>query len=111
MRIRASWIAVLAAIIAVAAPATALGGAHVAASHTVVLKNLAFTPRTLSIHQGDSVTWRWEDGSTPHNVTSSSFHGASARTHGTFTVRFAHKGTFNYRCTIHSFMKARIVVH
>jgi plastocyanin len=111
MKSRASWIAVFAAISAIAVPATAFGGAHVATSHTVVLKNLAFTPRTLSIHRGDSVTWKWEDGSVPHNVTSSQFHGASTRMHGSFTVRFTHSGTFNYRCTIHSFMKAKIVVH
>jgi plastocyanin len=99
------------ALIAATVPSVAMGGASAAGNHTVVLKNLAFNPSTLRIHRGDSVTWKWEDGSTPHNVTSSRFKGASTRTHGSFTVRFTHAGTFSYRCTIHSFMKAKIIVH
>jgi plastocyanin len=103
------------ALVAAAVPATALGGgnsgAHTASNHTVILKGLSFSPETLRIHRGDTVTWKWEDAPTPHNVTSSKFHSSSTRTTGSYTVRFNHAGTFNYHCTIHSFMKAKIIVH
>jgi plastocyanin len=111
MRNKALLIAATAAV-AVGAPASALGGdAHIAAGHTVVLKNESFKPATLRIHRGDSVTWKWEDGGTEHNVTSSHFHSSSTRTKGTYTVRFSRAGTYNYHCTIHADMKGKIIVH
>jgi plastocyanin len=96
---------------AVLVPASALGGARGAASHTVVLHDIAFHPGTLRIHRGDRVTWLWRDGEVEHNVT---FHGFHSRTQssGSYTVRFAHAGTFSYRCTIHAEvgMRGKIVV-
>jgi plastocyanin len=93
------------------APAGALGGARAAARHSVTLKNIRFHPGTLSISRGDSVTWVWRER-TKHNVTFSGFHSRT-QTSGSYTVRFAHGGTFNYRCTIHEAegMRGRIVVH
>ncbi len=108
-------IGVLAAVAmgtAVLLPASALGGAHASAGHTVVLKNIRFHPETLSIHRNDTVTWLWRDGGTDHNVT---FHGFHSRTQhsGSYTLRFTRTGTFSYRCTIHEKegMKGKIVVH
>jgi plastocyanin len=75
------------------------GSASDASSHTVVLKGLRFHPSTITIKRGESVTWVWRDG-TEHNVTASGFHSRT-QTHGSFTVRFTHAGTFNYHCTIH----------
>jgi plastocyanin len=92
-------------------PAAARGGGSAARAHTVTLHEFRFHPGTLNINRGDSVTWVWRD-EVEHNVT---FHGFHSRTqeHGTYTVRFRHAGTFNYRCTIHfeEGMKGRIVVH
>jgi plastocyanin len=43
------------------------------------------------------------------------FHGFHSRTqvHGSYTVRFTHRGTFKFRCTIHEEegMRGKIVVH
>lgn len=93
-------------------PAAALGGARTAAGHSVVIKAIRFHPGTLAIKRGDSVTWLWRDGGEEHNVT---FHGFHSRTmgRGSYTVRFSHAGTFNYRCTIHESegMRGKIVVH
>ncbi len=93
-------------------PAVALGGARASSSHTVVLQNLRFHPSTLTINHGESVTWEWRDGGTEHNVTSNGFHSRT-QGHGSYTVRFTHRGTFNYRCTIHESegMRGKIVVH
>jgi plastocyanin len=96
---------------AVLLPAAALGGAHAAAGHTVTLHEFRFHPGTLSIRRGDKVTWVWRD-QVEHNVT---FHGFHSRTqvHGSYTVRFTHRGTFKFRCTIHEEegMRGKIVVH
>jgi plastocyanin len=88
------------------------GGAQSASTHTVTLKNIAFHPGNLSIHRGDTVTWKWEDGSTEHNVTGSGFHSRT-QAHGSYSVRFTHAGTFSYRCTIHAAegMRGKIIVH
>jgi len=97
------------ATIAICATAAAVAGlpaagahdrAHAAARHTVVLKNLRFHPAGLTIHRGDTVTWRWHDGPIAHNVTGSGFK-SKTMAKGSFSVRFNRKGTFNYRCTIH----------
>jgi plastocyanin len=110
-RKRLALLAALALASAALIPAAALGGARAAARHTVTLKNISFHPGNLTINRGDSVTWAWHDGETEHNVT---FHGFHSRTQsrGSYTVRFTHRGTFSYRCTIHvsEGMKGKIVV-
>jgi plastocyanin len=88
----------------------ALGAtAEGAASHTVILRNIAFSPRTLKIHRGDVVRWVWRDGTVPHNVSARSFHSA-IQSKGSFSVRFTRRGSFSYVCTLHRGMTGRIVV-
>jgi plastocyanin len=111
-RRRLGFLAALAATAATALlPSGALGGGQAARTHTVSLREFRFHPGTLNINRGDRVTWVWHD-QVEHNVT---FHGFHSRTQvtGAYTVRFNHRGTFNYHCTIHveEGMKARIVVH
>ncbi len=100
------------ALAAVAAPASAVGPlaqtggaapsvAHGASTHVVGLQGLRFHPSAVTIHRGESVTWVWRGGSTEHNVTGGSFRSRT-QTHGSFTVRFNHTGTFAYRCTLHA---------
>ena len=102
----------LALAIAGALPGAAASTARSATTHTVVLKNIRFHPATLSISRGDRVRWLWRDGGIEHNVT---FHRFHSRTQGggSYTVRFAHAGTFAYHCSIHvaEGMRGKIVVH
>lgn len=101
-------------LLALLVPGAALGGAHAASGRSVVLKNLRFSPSTVSIGRGQTVTWRWADRGTPHNVVSSSgsrFHSSSTKTSGTYTVRFTRTGSYSYVCTVHPGMRGRIVVH
>jgi len=111
-RTRAALAALAAlALLAVVAPASAVGplaqagtaapSAHGASAHVVVLKGRRFHPSTVTIRTGESVTWVWRDGSIEHNVAGASFHSRT-QTHGSFTVRFTHAGTFAYRCTLHA---------
>jgi plastocyanin len=105
---------VLVACVAVAAPAAALAssGGHTARTHIVTLQGLRFHPATLTVNVGDTVTWEWRDGGIEHNVTGTHFHSRT-QGNGSFTVRFTHKGTFSYHCTIHVHegMVGKVIVH
>jgi plastocyanin len=105
--------AVLAAVSLTAAallPSVALGGANAARSHIVILHHSTFNPSTTSIRAGESVTWVWAPGNVLHNVIGHSFQSRT-QTHGSFTVRFTHRGTFDYTCTVHVNMNGRVIVH
>jgi plastocyanin len=95
-----------------AIPTGAFGLARAASTHTVTLKGHMFHPATLNINHGDSVKWLWRDGETEHNVTFHGFH-SHTRASGSYTVRFSHRGTFHYYCSIHvsEGMKGKVVVH
>jgi plastocyanin len=119
-RMKARAVLALLAVTAVAAPAAAVlsplaqagasgADARGASSHEVVLKGLRFHPSTVTVNPGESVTWVWQDGHTEHNVTGGGFRSRT-QAHGSFTVRFTHAGTFNYRCTIHEGMVGKVVV-
>ncbi len=107
----AGALATLAVASATTIPALASSDGHVAATHSVVLKDIRFHPGTLSIKRGDTVQWLWQDKGTEHNVTGSGFK-SKTMTKGSFSVRFTKAGTFNYHCTIHvsEGMKGSIVV-
>ncbi len=108
--------------VAVLAVMAALGGgtipaaaalsddARAAGNHTVVLRHDRFLPGSMSIGRGESVTWVWRDGNVLHNLIGASF-GSGLMSHGKFTVRFMHSGTYSYKCTIHPHMDGVVVVH
>jgi plastocyanin len=77
---------------------------------TVTLKDIAFNPGTVTIRSAQSVWWRWEDGSVPHNVTADTFQSLTQE-HGTYSHTFPAAGTYLYRCTIHSAMTGKVIVH
>lgn len=80
---------------------------------TVVLKDIEFSKPKVTIRRGQTVTWRWQDGLTPHNVYSKGrprFKGADTRKTGKHVVRFTKAGTYRYVCTIHPGMKGSVVV-
>lgn len=71
-----------------------------------------FTPATLSIHVGDSVTWS-NGTDAPHTVTSDSGTELASSTiaaGASFSHSFLSTGTFAYHCTIHTYMTGKVVV-
>ena len=82
-----------------------------AATSAVNIQNSAFAPTTTTIKIGDTVTWTNRDA---FSHTSTSDTGAwntgviTAGASGSFT--FTSAGTFAYHCSIHSFMKATVIV-
>jgi plastocyanin len=97
------------AVAAVALPAGALAtSGHAARAKSVTVKNFKFTPATVSIAKGQSVTWHFKD-STAHTVKGPGFKSRAIRA-GSFTHRFTKAGTYRYICTIHPSMKGTVRV-
>jgi plastocyanin len=97
---------------ATATPVPASGGSAAAASgSTVEINNFTFTPATLTVPAGTSVTWKFDD-STQHTVTAddNSFTSAAIGDGQTYTHTFDTKGTLAYHCSIHPFMKGSVEV-
>src|SRR6476646_8892684 len=77
-----------------------------------------FVPATLTVSTGTTVTWTNGD-STLHTVTSGSaesgnsgneFDSSYLAAGKTFQHQFGTAGTFDYYCTLHPWMKGKVVV-
>ena len=78
---------------------------------TVVMKDFDFSPMTLTVRAGTSVTWKNLDGE-PHTVTSVTglFRSGALDQNDTFSFRFEKPGVYKYLCSIHPRMMAEIDV-
>jgi plastocyanin len=76
---------------------------------TVVLHDSRFSPSTLTVPAGTTVTWQWADGFIPHDVVGSDFKSPK-QVRGTFTHTFDTPGTYQYLCSLLSDMTGSIVV-
>jgi plastocyanin len=77
-----------------------------------------FEPPSLTVSKGTTVTWKNAD-STLHTVTSGTAEGGQSGTvfdssylaaGKTFQWTFSNAGTFDYYCTLHPYMKGKVVV-
>ena len=84
----------------------------IAGSSAVSIADFAFSPQTLTVPAGTTVTWTNNDGA-PHTVTSTDAPSTSAQTTGvfdsgnlgsgqTFSFTFEKAGTYYYDCTLHA---------
>lgn len=82
-----------------------------ASAATVQIDNFAFTPATLTVTAGTTVTWKNEDDS-PHRIgdKDGTFKSAALDTDDTFSHTFAAPGEYPYICTIHPYMVGKIIV-
>src|SRR5574340_635540 len=78
---------------------------------TVKIDNFRFVPATLSVPVGTTVTWTNSDD-VPHTVVSDDklFKSKALDTDDKFSFTFTRPGTYNYFCSVHPKMTARIVV-
>ena len=79
--------------------------------NTVSIANFAFSPATLPIPAGTTVTWTNND-STTHTVTSDNgvFDSGNLAPNAIFSYTFSNAGTFAYHCSLHTSMTGKIVV-
>jgi amicyanin len=80
--------------------------------YQVKIDNFSFTPATLSVPVGASVTWTNQDD-VPHNVVSSegkTLKSPVLDTDQKFSFTFTKAGTYPYFCAIHPRMTGKVVV-
>ncbi len=82
-----------------------------AAPNLVKIDNFSFTPQTLTVHPGTTVTWVNKDD-VPHTVTSTDkkFKSRALDTDEQFSFTFSAAGTNNYFCSVHPHMTGKIIV-
>jgi amicyanin len=92
------------------------GGVLVARAQTsssaVVIHNFTFTPQTLTVKAGTTVTWTNKDD-IPHGIASANNVFARSKaldTDDSYSFTFATPGTYAYFCCVHPYMKGTIVV-
>ncbi len=102
-------IAILGVILALgscsSAPTSGTGNA-------VNIQNFAFSPATITVSAGTTVTWTNLD-STTHKIVSDSgseLDSPNMDNGGVYTHTFSTAGTYAYHCGIHTYMKGTVIV-
>ena len=103
----------LMALMLLAAP----GGRGRAAAETgpaaaaVTIDNFSFTPQVITVKAGTTVTWTNRDD-IPHTVVSTDqvFKSKALDTDQAFSFTLDKPGTYQYFCSIHPHMTAKVVV-
>lgn len=77
----------------------------------VKIENFAFSPMTITVKAGSTVTWTNNDQD-PHTVTATNkqFSSKTLMRGDTYQHRFTSPGKYSYLCTVHPFMTATVVV-
>ena len=77
----------------------------------VKIDNFSFTPQTVTVPVGATVTWINRDD-IPHTVVSTDgvFKSKAQDTDDKFSYTFAKPGTYSYFCSLHPKMTGKIVV-
>ncbi len=82
-----------------------------AAAATVTIANMAFTPSTVTVKVGETVTWTNHDGFS-HTVTGDAGgpNSGTIAAGQSYSFTFATTGTFAYHCAIHPSMVGTVIV-
>jgi plastocyanin len=77
----------------------------------ISLSNFMFSPMSLTVSVGATVTWTNTDDE-PHTVVSNAglFRSGAMDTNESFSFKFDKPGTYHYTCSIHPRMVGTIVV-
>ena len=110
---------IIAGVCLVVASLLPLNGKPVAAASTapkvvtVVINHFEFEPQTVTVNAGDTVEWK-NEGVVPHTATQDGprpvFDSGNIQAGGTWRYVAKQKGTYSYSCTIHPYMKGKLVV-
>jgi plastocyanin len=85
-------------------------GSALAADQAVAISGFTFSPRTVTVNVGDSVTWTNSDAQA-HTATSGSAWDTGDIGNGeSATITFRSAGTYDYACAFHPAMTGRVVV-
>ena len=91
----------------------AMGVAQASEARDVTIDNYTFSPGTLTVPLGTTVTWTNRDFDV-HTVTADdtppTFKSAGLDTDDSFSFTFSKAGTYSYHCALHPHMTGKIVV-
>jgi amicyanin len=91
-------------------PSASPAPASPASTTSVTISNNAFSPATIKVPVGATVTWTNQD-QVAHNVAfTGEAPSKTMQTGATYTHTFTAPGTYSYICAIHPFMKGTVVV-
>ena len=104
---------VLAAFVSIAStqPGLVAEASDQSASAEVKIDNFSFGPASLTVAAGTTVTWTNNDD-VPHAVVSDDkiFKSKALDTDDKFSYTFTKPGTYDYFCSVHPKMTAKVVV-
>lgn len=86
-------------------------GVAAAVAPQVKIDNFSFSPQEITVQVGTKVIWVNQDD-TPHTVTSvdGKFKSRALDTDDQFSFTFGEPGTYEYFCSVHPKMTAKVVV-
>ena len=92
-------------------PSTTTSSPPPASGNSVTISGFSFSPGSLAVAKGTTVTWTNKDATT-HTVVSDDgvFNSGDLAPNGTFSYTFNNTGTFPYHCSIHAYMTGTIIV-
>lgn len=75
---------------------------------------MAYSPASITVSVGDTVTWKFDDRGVPHQVLgvgdAKSVLASPLQTTGSFTHTFTAPGTYDYTCSLHPDMTGTVIV-
>jgi plastocyanin len=106
--IAATSIVLWSALVSAAAPLTT---PNQATSANVSIDNFSFSPLDLTIQAGQQVTWTNRDD-VPHTIVGvdHQFKSKALDTDESFSFTFKDPGTYEYFCSVHPRMTAKVIV-
>jgi plastocyanin len=109
--LRRAFVVPLGVGILMAVSASGFSAAQAQETNAVVLKNFMFSPMSLTIKAGATVTWKNLDGE-PHTVVSDAglFRSSALDQNDTYQFKFDKPGVYKIFCGIHPNMKETITV-
>jgi plastocyanin len=109
--LRRALVAPAGAGLLLAAAVTGASIAHAQTTNAVFIKNFMFSPMSLSIKAGTTVTWKNMDGE-PHTVVNDAglFRSSALDQNDTYKFKFDKPGVYKIFCGIHPNMKETITV-
>jgi plastocyanin len=97
-------------LLGIPAASLVLAAALAAGTHEVKLEGMKFAPASLTVQRGDTVTWRNADV-VPHTATAAGkFDSGNIAPGKSVSKKMDLPGEFDYVCSYHPGMKARLVV-
>jgi len=77
--------------------------------NTTIIKNFSYSPEVLNIKVGETVTWFNEDG-VVHTVRSDILKSQNLKNGDIYKYKFDKAGTYEYTCSIHPYMRGKVIV-